>query len=284
MGFVKVPHDLKKWEWFTDAPTLQVYIWLLLSAAWSDSRYKGAELKRGQVITTYPEMVEECEISTQQLRTILTRLKATGKITVNTMAKFSIITLLEYDGAPEIDSQSNSPETVGQQPGNSLPAVEQQAINSPSLYKEYKEEKEEKKTKNTAPAAREEVFSPEFEKFWSSYPKKTAKVQAFKAFVKLDPDEELLNTMLSFLERQKKSAQWTKDDGQYIPYPATWLNGRRWEDEPTETLEQERPTGLNRLNKPPDSKEPPIASAIAKKFRCYNPDLIRALKSFYGED
>lgn len=27
------------------------------------------------------------------------------------------------------------------------------------------------------------------------------------------------------------SADWTKDGGQYIPHAATWLNGKRWEDE-----------------------------------------------------
>ncbi len=40
-----------------------------------------------------------------------------------------------------------------------------------------------------------------------------------------------MNTILNSLEQQKHSVQWTKDGGQYIPYPATWLNGRRWEDE-----------------------------------------------------
>jgi len=33
------------------------------------------------------------------------------------------------------------------------------------------------------------------------------------------------------LSRWSKSEQWTKDNGQYIPHAATWLNGRRWEDE-----------------------------------------------------
>ena len=28
-----------------------------------------------------------------------------------------------------------------------------------------------------------------------------------------------------------KSHDWTKDGGQFIPHAATWLNGKRWEDE-----------------------------------------------------
>lgn len=70
-----------------------------------------------------------------------------------------------------------------------------------------------------------------FERFWQTYPRKVAKVQALKAWSKLKPNEELLNVILSALEREKQSFQWRKDNGQFIPYPATWLNGRRWEDD-----------------------------------------------------
>jgi hypothetical protein len=37
--------------------------------------------------------------------------------------------------------------------------------------------------------------------------------------------------MVSSVKVWKNSQQWTKDNGQFIPMPATWLNGRRWEDE-----------------------------------------------------
>ena len=40
-----------------------------------------------------------------------------------------------------------------------------------------------------------------------------------------------LPVLLEALEKQKKSAQWVKDGGVFIPHPATWLNGKRWEDE-----------------------------------------------------
>lgn len=70
-----------------------------------------------------------------------------------------------------------------------------------------------------------------FDAFWGAYPKKVSKAAAEKAFHKLKPDDALLETMLAAIEQQKRSAEWQKDDGQFIPYPATWLNGRRWEDE-----------------------------------------------------
>jgi len=70
-----------------------------------------------------------------------------------------------------------------------------------------------------------------FDAFWQAYPKKKSKGQAEKAFLKVKPDEQLLATMLATIERAKKSEDWLKDDGKYIPYPATWLSAKGWEDE-----------------------------------------------------
>ena len=70
-----------------------------------------------------------------------------------------------------------------------------------------------------------------FPRFWSAYPRRTDKLNAKKQFDKINPDEELLEKMLSALEKQKKSEQWQSEGGKFIPYAATWLHGRRWEDE-----------------------------------------------------
>ena len=67
-----------------------------------------------------------------------------------------------------------------------------------------------------------------FAVFWAAYPRKEGKKKAEDAFVKCSAP---LETLLSALERQKKSSQWLKDGGQFIPHAATWLNGKRWEDE-----------------------------------------------------
>jgi hypothetical protein len=70
-----------------------------------------------------------------------------------------------------------------------------------------------------------------FEEFWKAYPRKIAKPQAEKAWAKICPDEELNKRIHKALSVAKQSKDWTKDGGQYIPYPATWLNQNRWEDE-----------------------------------------------------
>ncbi len=70
-----------------------------------------------------------------------------------------------------------------------------------------------------------------FEKFYHVYPKKKARLDAEKAWKKINPDEDLLNKMLISIEKSKNSDDWIRDDGKYVPFPATWLNKRRWEDE-----------------------------------------------------
>jgi len=70
-----------------------------------------------------------------------------------------------------------------------------------------------------------------FEAFWTAYPKKKSKGQALSAWKKLKPDSSLQVVILKAIEAQKRSPDWQKDKGQYIPYPATWLNAMAWEDE-----------------------------------------------------
>lgn len=74
-----------------------------------------------------------------------------------------------------------------------------------------------------------------FESFWSAYPKKKAKEAARKAWVKLKPDETLGTEIIQAVTESAKSKDWLKDDGKFIPYPATYLNGKRWEDERNES-------------------------------------------------
>jgi len=70
-----------------------------------------------------------------------------------------------------------------------------------------------------------------FERFWSVYPKKRNKGDAWKAWKALKPSEKLVSAILAAVERAKASVQWRKDEGQFIPYPATWLRARGFEDE-----------------------------------------------------
>ena len=70
-----------------------------------------------------------------------------------------------------------------------------------------------------------------FSEFWTAYPRKVAKPEALKAWIKIKPDDDTFAAIMAGLAAAKASRDWTKDDGQFIPHPTTWLNQRRWEDQ-----------------------------------------------------
>ena len=76
-----------------------------------------------------------------------------------------------------------------------------------------------------------ELQEKQFDKFWQAYPKKVSKKQAQKSWKKINPSLELFEKILKALEMVKQTEQWEKDNGKFIPYPATWLNQERWTDE-----------------------------------------------------
>lgn len=70
-----------------------------------------------------------------------------------------------------------------------------------------------------------------FALFWQEYPRKAAKAAALKAWQKLNPSPDLVERILAHVRDHKRSPDWIKDGGQFVPYPATFLNGQRWEDD-----------------------------------------------------
>lgn len=70
-----------------------------------------------------------------------------------------------------------------------------------------------------------------FNQFWSVFPKKVAKLEAQKAWKTLSPSEKLAEEICKDVVRKTTRPDWQKDNGKFIPHPATYIRGRRWEDE-----------------------------------------------------
>lgn len=81
------------------------------------------------------------------------------------------------------------------------------------------------------------VSDERFGLFWKSYPKKVARQDAERAWKKANINGEF-ESVISALEEQKRSEDWTKEKGKFIPHPASWINKRRWEDEITLPVQQ----------------------------------------------
>ena len=99
---------------------------------------------------------------------------------------------------------------------------------------DYNKEKVVKKKRERFPKM-SFATKEQFEDFWFVYPRKVAKSAALRAFCKIEMTPDLLTKIFTAIDKQKKSEQWTKDNGVFIPHASTWLNGKRWEDEQSES-------------------------------------------------
>ena len=220
-GWIKLHRDIRN-HWIWDDP-LRLKWWLdLLMLA---NHKEGKTLING-VLT----VVEVGEHHTSEL-------KLSSRWNANRKTVHNFLQLLEKDGMITVERCRHNGTTIkvsnygfyqdilhttGTTEHTTEGTTERTSKGQRNGHKqEYKNKKEYKSLPD----------SSHFDKFWSEYPRKVAKKDARKAFARLYVDEQLLNSMLSALERDIKSDNWRLDDGKYIPYPATWLNGERWEDE-----------------------------------------------------
>lgn len=140
-------------------------------------------------------------------------------------------------GRPKNQEKPNETKENQTEPNETKENLEQEQEHIQEQEQEHIQEQEQEQKERRARGV-----DAKFEIFWKSYPRKVGKGAAQKCFERLKPDDMLFARMLKAVDTARASPQWTKDGGQFIPNPATWLNQRRWEDEP----QTEAPTGFQR--------------------------------------
>lgn len=209
-GWIKLHKKMKNWEWYTDHNTLILFIHILLTAEYEDTRFRGYDIPRGAMVTGLKALSKDTGLSIQSIRTSIIKLKSTGEITVKSTNKFSIITVCNFN---EYQKQDCHDQQANQQ------ASQQTTNKRLTTSKEYKKLKKEEYSE----------AEKRFLAFWEKYPRKSDKKKALAAWIKNKCYNGSFEQIMTALEQQKKSQQW--QDAQYIPHPTTWINGRRWEDE-----------------------------------------------------
>jgi len=130
------------------------------------------------------------------------------------------------------DEQLTDGRAAGQDPGGSVEAEKVTATPGEQRAKTPSEEDDtEEKPNKPRPPFKSKKQEQLFDQFWQLYPRKKNKGYAEKVWGKLRPNDELFTSILAGLERAKASYDWQKEGGKYIPYPATWLNAKGWEDD-----------------------------------------------------
>ena len=106
-GWIKLHRKLVDWEWYHDSKMVHLLFHLIAKANHRDGKWKGIDIKRGQLITGLDVLKQQTGISTQSLRTCLERLKSTGEITNKSTNKYRVITILKYDSY-QINENTNN--------------------------------------------------------------------------------------------------------------------------------------------------------------------------------
>ena len=253
-GYIKINRKIDDWEFRHDMTRLGFWIHLLLSAEW-----KGPE--RGTLTTSMNRLEKEIHLSKKNVALFLhelsdlkqikmedagdqlTKIKIlnydkyqSGKVVTKCTTKESEVVTKCTTGGDEIHHLNDEVVTKCTTGGDEIHHLNE----DPSLFNIKKEEYidiEEYKNISISDTDDEksavEIVDREdawFREFWKEYPKKVAKKDAHKAFMKACRNEQTFNEIMAGLE-QSKEISWSRRDMKYIPNAATWLNGERWTDD-----------------------------------------------------
>lgn len=140
-SFIKIYRKLLDWEWFNDSKTLHLFIYFLLKANYKNSRWRGVDVNRGQLIFGRNQASADTGISTQSIRTSIERLKSTNEITIKSTNKYSVVTIVKYDTYQNLEKKSTIKSTnklTNEQPATNQQLTTSKEVNNLKEEEEYK--------------------------------------------------------------------------------------------------------------------------------------------------
>lgn len=216
-----------------------IWDYLIREASYSDRKYKGKPILRGQVFKSYKQIKDELcwyvgyrkvMYSNNEIKKCMRYLK--GVPTKEPMIELAkepdgvLITICNYEYYQTVENYERTSERTHEGTGERTALSREE-----ERKKDNKDMLTEKPTRKKRSSNLPDDKLESFGKFWEVYPRRVARVDAEKAWLKLSPENGLVEKICDSVKAWKTSDAWKKDDGKYIPYPASWLNGKRWQDE-----------------------------------------------------
>ena len=118
-GFICLYRQITQWEWYQNPNTFRLFVHCLLMANFTDGRFEGKEVKRGQFVTSLPSLSKQTSLSIRQVRVALDHLIMTGELTNKSYTKYRVITVVKYDQYQSNDRQIDSQMTDKRQTNDS---------------------------------------------------------------------------------------------------------------------------------------------------------------------
>ena len=139
-GFIKLHRKITGWEWYHDTNTFRLFLHILLMANFTDGRFEGKVIKRGQLVTSLPSLSKQTGLSIRNVRTALDHLLLTGELTAERQPKYRIITVVNYDQYQSDDRLTDRQTTGNRQASDSQPTGNRQQYknNKNAIREEYK--------------------------------------------------------------------------------------------------------------------------------------------------
>jgi hypothetical protein len=215
--------------WLKPPLFLRVWIFILGKANHSDNEKNGIVYKRGELITTYDQIIKGVSYienkkrifpTIKQIRVILAWLESEKMILVNPLQA-----LLPTGADPTAHTRAYL--------GIRIVVINYDTYQRDQNYKgRHRGRPFSPQGHNNNNEEERNIYmsDSDFDLFYKSYPRHEAKKKAQEVWKKINPDNGLFEKIMAALDNQKRS-KWQGVEKKYIPLPATWLNGRRWEDE-----------------------------------------------------
>ncbi|WP_244925856.1 DnaD domain-containing protein [Dielma fastidiosa] len=185
MGYIKLDHELRHWQYYTDRNMLLVWIDLLLRARYTDGYYNGILIKRGQCLVGRSATGRELVMTESEYRGCLKRLKLSQQITTEKTNKGTLVTIINWDkyqgGAELINQQIN--QELSQRLTNDSPSVNQPLtkqepmVNHKEEYKELKEYKNSLSLKENKQINNQELPPDLFELFENEFKRPLTQIE-----------------------------------------------------------------------------------------------------------
>lgn len=192
-------------------------------AQWSSSK--------GRVYRSSPDLALELGASARQIERYIKELKGLGLIgTFHPQA--GGVNHFEFYDHPWMNEQINDNLCYEPNPPTDVSVPPDRCVGTPPTDVSVINKKEIKETKPLNPYVDLQSTaywkSVLFMSWYSLYPNKQKPTVAYKAFLKLKPDEEFVRMIIADVSNRLEN-NWRGRPKDKIPHPSTYLNQREWE-------------------------------------------------------
>lgn len=261
-GWIKLYREILSWEWWDEPVMVRAFLTILMLCNSEDRKWHGQTVKAGSFVTSLSRLSASLGLTIDRTRTVLSRLKETGEITVQSNRHFTLVSVNNWEKYQANDEENPKPQHAENQTlksdfQNQIPNQTQtetkpnpnksQTNPNKQEIKEYREPIGSLSDGRASAQAREKESVLPFEMFWEMYGKKCDRKACETAFARI-PEREKAK-IKEHVPRYVASTP----EVQYRKNPLTYLHGQCWNNEIiAKQQQQQNPNGRPSFDYAPD--------------------------------